>query len=150
QNSYGGPEGLKKLVEACHAHGIAVFLDVVYNHLGPEGNNFGKFAPYFTEKYTTPWGSAINFDGIYSDGDREYFASNALHWPEHYHIDGLRCDAVHETYDMGEVNFWELTHEKVKALGQRLGRHLHLAAECDLNSPRVVMSPEFGGWGFTA
>src|SRR5690606_29059914 len=150
QNSYGGPNGLKKLVNACHHRGIAVFLDVVCNHLGPEGNYFGKFGPYFTEKYTTPWGSAINFDGKWSDGVREYFANNALHWFEHYHIDGLRCDAVHETYDMGAVNFWELTHDKVKALGQRLGRHLHLVAESDLNSPRVVMPPEVGGWGFAA
>lgn len=150
QNSYGGPDGLKALVDACHLQGIAVFLDVVYNHQGPEGNYLPLFGPYFTDKYCTPWGDAINYDGEYSDGVRGYFANNALHWMEHYHIDGLRCDAIHAVFDSGAVHFWELMHKKVKDLEQKLGRPLYLIAESDLNSPRVVKSPENGGYGFDA
>lgn len=150
QNSYGGPEGLKKLVDACHQKGIAVFLDVVYNHLGPEGNYLNKFGPYFTDKYKTPWGDAINFDGEWSDGVRDYFANNALHWFEHYHLDGLRCDAIHAVFDSGAVNFWELTQKKIKYVEQKLGRHFHLIAESDLNSPKVVRAPDLGGYGFRA
>src|SRR5690606_16440281 len=143
-------EGLKKLVDACHRKGIAVFLDVVYNHLGPEGNCFDKFGPYFTDKYKTPWGDAINFDGEWSDGVRDYFSNNPLHWFEHYHLDGLRCDAIHSVFDVGAVNIWELTQKKIKYLEQKLGRHFHLIAESDLNSPRVVLPPEVGGYGFRA
>ncbi|GAB2793644.1 malto-oligosyltrehalose trehalohydrolase [Rhabdobacter roseus] len=150
QNSYGGPEGLKKLVDACHARGIAVFLDVVYNHLGPEGNYFGQYGPYFTEKYATPWGTAINFDGDWSDGVRDYFALNVIHWFETYHLDGLRLDAVHTIYDTGAVSFWEFLHHKIRSLQQRVGRTFYLIAESDLNSPRVVKSPEVGGMGFEA
>ena len=150
QNSYGGPEGLKKLVDACHARGIAVFLDVVYNHLGPEGNYFAKYGPYFTDKYATPWGTAINFDGDWSDGVRDYFALNVIHWFEVYHLDGLRLDAVHTIYDTGAVSFWEFLHQKIKRLQQRVGRTFYLIAESDLNSPRVVKSPEIGGHGFDA
>ncbi|MEN6455851.1 MAG: malto-oligosyltrehalose trehalohydrolase [Prolixibacteraceae bacterium] len=150
QNSYGGPDGLKKLINACHQTGIAVFLDVIYNHLGPEGNYFHHFGPYFSDKYKTPWGEALNFDGEWSDGVREYFAGNALHWFENYHADGLRCDAIHMVYDSGAVNFWELTTEKVKALEQELGRSFYLIAESDLNSPKVIQSPHIGGYGFTA
>lgn len=150
QNSYGGPGGLKRLVDACHRTGIAVFLDVIYNHLGPEGNYFQHFGPYFSDKYITPWGRALNFDGEWSEGVREYFADNALHWFEHYHIDGLRCDAVHAVFDSGAVNFWELTTGKVNALQQKLGRPLYLIAESDLNNPKVINSPETGGYGFTA
>jgi maltooligosyltrehalose trehalohydrolase len=150
QNSYGGPEGLKKLVDACHQKGIAVFLDVVYNHLGPEGNYFSQYGPYFTHKYHTPWGDAINFDGEWSDGVREFFSNNALHWMENYRIDGLRCDAIHAVFDNGAVHFWELTSQKVKDLEQRTGKRFLLMAESDLNSPRVVRSPEQGGYGFDA
>src|SRR5690606_12465890 len=95
QNSYGGPQGLKRLVDACHAKGIAVFLDVVYNHIGPEVNYFRQFVRYFTEQYRTSWGDAINFDGEWADGVRAYFVGNALHWKKTYHLDGLRCHAVH-------------------------------------------------------
>ncbi|GAB3256343.1 malto-oligosyltrehalose trehalohydrolase [Larkinella harenae] len=150
QNNYGGPEGLKKLVDACHARGIAVFLDVVYNHLGPEGNYFALFGPYFTDKYHTPWGNAINFDGPYADGVRDYFSNNALFWFEHYHIDGLRFDAIHEVFDMGAVPIWELIHSQVKYLEHQLGRTLHLVAESDSNNPRVVKKPDTGGYGFDA
>lgn len=150
QASYGGPEGLKKLVDACHQKGIAVFLDVVYNHLGPEGNYFGQYGPYFTDQYSTPWGSAINFDGEYSDPVREYFSDNALYWFETYHLDGLRLDAIHTIYDNGAVSFWELLYNKVKLLEQRLGRPLYMTAESDFNSPKVMKVPEQGGLGFHA
>jgi maltooligosyltrehalose trehalohydrolase len=95
QNSYGGPKGLKTLVNACHKKGLAVILDVVYNHLGPEGNYLSNFGPYFTDRYKTPWGDAINFDGPYSDEVRQFFISNALYWITEYHIDALRIDAIH-------------------------------------------------------
>jgi maltooligosyltrehalose trehalohydrolase len=150
QNSYGGPEGLKTLVDACHQRGIAVFLDVVYNHLGPEGNYFSRFAPYFTDKYKTPWGDAINYDGEWSDGVREYFSNNLTHWFENYHIDGLRLDAIHTIYDNSAVHFWETCYTKVKDAEVRLGRKLYMTAESDLNSPRVVKRPESGGYGFDA
>lgn len=149
-NSYGGPEGLKKLVDACHSKGIAVFLDLVYNHLGPEGNYFSQYGPYFTDKYCTPWGDALNFDGDWSDGVRDYFSNNALHWFKTYHIDGLRLDAIHMVYDTGAIHFWELTTKKVKQLQQELGRTLYMTAESDLNSPRVIKDPELGGYGFDA
>lgn len=150
QNSYGGPEGLKKLVDACHAHGIAVFLDVVYNHMGPEGNYFSQFGPYFNDKYHVIWGSAINFDDEWSDGVRDYFANNPLHWFEHFHLDGLRFDAIHAVFDMGAVPIWQLIHQKVKQLEKQLGRSLHLVAESDLNDPKVIRQPELGGFGFDA
>lgn len=150
QNSYGGPEGLKLLVNACHARGIAVFLDVVYNHLGPEGNYLSQFGPYFTDQYNSPWGDAINFDGAWSDGVRAYISDNPLYWFEHYHLDGLRFDAIHAVIDNGAVHIWELIHRKVRKLEQRLGRRLYLTAESDYNSPRVVKNPEVGGYGFDA
>jgi maltooligosyltrehalose trehalohydrolase len=149
-HAYGGPEGLKKLVDACHAHGIAIFLDVVFNHLGPEGNYLNKFGPYYTDKYHTPWGDALNFDREWSDGVRDYFANNVLFWFEQYHVDGLRFDAIHEIYDRGAISIWELIHAKLKYLEQRLGRALYLVAETDLNSPRVLKSPDLGGYGFNA
>lgn len=150
QDSYGGPMALKKLVDACHQKGIAVLLDVVYNHLGPEGNYLARFAPYFTDKYHTPWGDALNFDGAWSDGVRRYFADNIIHWFTHYHIDGLRLDAIHEVYDRGAVPFWEYCHEQVQHLQQQAGRPLYLIAESDLNSPKVVKPPAAGGFGFDA
>lgn len=150
QHSYGGPVALKRLVDAAHAKGIAVFLDVVYNHIGPEGNYFPEFGPYFTNKYSTPWGDAINFDGEWSDGVRDYFTDNAIYWAEYFHIDGLRLDAIHAIFDMNAVNFFDLLHHKVKQFEQKAGRKLHLIAESDLNSPRVVKTTEHGGLGFTA
>ena len=90
-----GPTGLKRLVDACHARGLAVILDVVYNHLGPGGNYLREFGPYFTDRYATPWGQAVNFDGPGSDEVRRFFCDNALMWLRDYHLDGLRLDAVH-------------------------------------------------------
>lgn len=150
QNSYGGPEGLKRLVDACHQRGIAVILDVVYNHLGPEGNHFSSFGPYFTEHYRTPWGDAINFDGAWSDGVRAFFSNNPVFWLEHYHIDGLRCDAIHAVYDFGAMHFWELLYHKLREKEKELGRPFYLMAESDTNSPKVVKTPAEGGYGFAA
>jgi maltooligosyltrehalose trehalohydrolase len=150
QNSYGGPQGLKKLVDACHQKGIALFLDVVYNHLGPEGNYFESFAPYFTDKYKTPWGKAVNFDDAWSDGVKKFFSDNAIYWLKHFHIDGLRFDAVHYVIDLGAVHFWESIHEKICALENETGKKFHTIAESDLNSPKVTRPQKNGGWGFTA
>ena len=150
QNSYGGPEGLKELVDAAHEKGIAVFLDVVFNHLGPEGNYLDQFGPYFTNTYCTPWGNAMNLDGAWSDGVRAYFLQVILHFYENYHIDGLRVDAVHMMFDNGAVNFWELVSEELEIMREKLGRSFYLIAESDLNSPRIVKSPEYGGLGFNA
>ncbi|HEX2921757.1 MAG TPA: malto-oligosyltrehalose trehalohydrolase [Bacteroidales bacterium] len=150
QNSYGGPSGLKKLVNACHSMGIAVFLDVVYNHLGPEGNYFGSFGPYFTRKYQVPWGDAINLDDEWCDGVRDYFSDNPVFWLTNYHIDGIRVDAIHAIYDSGSRHFWDLTMEKIRDAEFREGRVMHVIAESDLNDPKVVKSSEVGGFSFEA
>jgi len=149
-HSYGGPEGLKKLVDACHQRGMAVLLDVVYNHLGGEGNYFDHFGPYFSEIYAIPWGSAINFDGANSDGPKGYFANNVIHWFQQYHIDGLRLDAVHCIFDNSAVTLWEVIHDKVKELEATTGRKYYLIGESDLNSPNIMKSPSDGGMGLDA
>ena len=145
--AYGGPEGLKRLVDACHARGLAVLLDVVYNHLGPSGNYLGRFGPYFTDRYATPWGDAVNLDGRQSDEVRRYLCDNACMWLRDYHLDGLRLDAVHALLDRSAIHFLEELAEEVKTLGAHLGRHLVLVAESDLNDPRLVRSPAVGGYG---
>ena len=147
---YGGPDGLKRLVDACHTRGLAVLLDVVYNHFGPVGNYSGKYGPYITERHHTPWGGAINFEGEGSDEVRRFFCDNALMWMRDYHIDGLRLDAVHEYVDRSAIHFMEQLSMEVKALSAVLGRRLVLIAESDLNDPRVVTSPEVGGYGMDA
>jgi maltooligosyltrehalose trehalohydrolase len=148
QNTYGGPDALKQLVDACHQRGLAVFLDVVYNHVGYEGNSLPFFGPYFTDKYQTPWGKAFNYDGAWSDGVKDFVIGNALHWADNYHIDGLRLDAVHEIFDRNAVRIWDLLHTTLRKWQQQSGRPFYLIAECDLNSPRVVAPPEVGGYGF--
>lgn len=150
QNSYGGAKGLKKLVDACHRQGLAVFLDVVYNHLGPEGNYLHAFGPYFTDRYRTPWGDAVNFDGPGSDGVRNYFISNALHWLTEYHLDGLRLDAVHGIYDFSARHILQELAEAVHLEGIALGRPLYVIAESDLNDIRLINPPEKGGYGLAA
>ncbi len=147
QDSYGGPEGLKKLVDAAHRQGIAVVLDVVYNHQGPEGNYIGEFAPYFTDKYKTFWGSALNFDDAYCDGVRNYYWQNALMWLDEYHIDGLRLDAVHAIWDFSANHFVGELSNQVRGLEQRTGRKKVLIAEFDLNNPRYIDDPLRGGYG---
>lgn len=150
QNSYGGPEGLKKLVNACHQRGIAVVLDVVYNHLGPEGNYLWDFAPFFTERYKTPWGWALNFDGEYSEEVRNYFISNALYWFEYFHVDALRLDAIHGIYDFSANHILKEMAEKTERLSQKQGRNFYLIAESDLNDSVVINERQQNGYGIHA
>ena len=149
-HAYGGPEGLKCLVDACHARGLGVILDVVYNHLGPDGNYLGRFGPYFTGRYGTPWGDAVNLDGRGSDEVRNFFIDNALMWLADYHFDGLRIDAVHAIFDASAFHFLEQLASEVRKLEASLGRHLVLIAESDANDPRIVRPPEAGGYGLDA
>jgi maltooligosyltrehalose trehalohydrolase len=150
QNTYGGPESLQRLVNAAHQHGLAVALDVVYNHLGPEGNYLSAYGPYFTDRYRTPWGQAINFDGVESDEVRRFFMENALYWLENYHFDGLRLDAVHGIFDFGARHFLAELKSAVAELSQRLGRRIHLIAESDLNDARLLHDTEHGGYDLDA
>jgi maltooligosyltrehalose trehalohydrolase len=150
QESYGGPEELKRLVDACHTAGLAVLLDVVYNHFGPSGNYTGKFAPYTTEKHHTPWGAAMNFEDEGSDEVRRFFSDNALMWMRDYHIDGLRLDAVHAFVDRSAIHFMEQLAAETANLSATIGRRLVLIAESDLNDPRVVTPREAGGLGMDA
>jgi len=150
QVSYGGADGLKDLVDACHRRGLAVILDVVYNHLGPEGNYLHAFGPYFTERYRTPWGDAVNFDGPGSDGVREYFIANALFWTREYHIDALRLDAVHSIFDFSARHILEELHEAVAAQAAALGRQVYVIAESDLNDSRLIRPRSRGGYGLAA
>jgi maltooligosyltrehalose trehalohydrolase len=148
--AYGGPDGLKRFVNACHAHGLAVLLDVVYNHLGPSGNYLGVFAPYFTERHHTPWGAALNFDGPDSNEVRRFFCDNALMWLRDYHCDGLRLDAVHAIVDTSAQPFLAQLAAEVKQLSIQLDRPLVLIAESDLNDPRLVLPTSRGGFGLDA
>lgn len=150
QNSYGGPGGLKRLVDECHRNGMAVILDVVYNHLGPEGNYLRDFGPYFTPKYKTPWGDAINFDGPYSDGVRDFFIENAVGWLKNYHIDALRLDAIHSITDMSATPFLQELARSVEVFSAAGPRKAFLIAESDLNDARVIRTGELGGFGFDA
>jgi maltooligosyltrehalose trehalohydrolase len=149
-HAYGGTDGLKRFVDACHARQLAIVLDVVYNHLGPSGNYLARFGPYFHHRYHTPWGAAINLDGPDSGEVRRFFSDNALMWLRDYHVDGLRLDAVHAFIDLSAVHFLEQLRHDVDRLEARLGRHLALVAESDLNDPRLVQSRERGGFGFDA
>ena len=150
QASYGGPEGLKRLVDACHQRGMAVVLDVVYNHLGPEGNYLSEFGPYFTDAYRTPWGQAINFDGADSDEVVKFFAQNALQWVGDFHIDALRLDAIHGIVDRNARPFLELLGCEVDRLAEETGRKIYLIAESDLNDSRFVLPRKANGYGLHA
>ena len=147
---YGGPEALKRFVDAAHRKGLAVLMDVVYNHFGPSGNYAGKFGPYFTSTHHTPWGEAVNLDNAGSHEVRRFFCDNALMWLRDYHCDGLRLDAVHAYMDRSAINFLEQLAGEVRELEAQLGRWFVLIAESDLNDPRLVMSPEVGGYGLDA
>ena len=149
-HAYGGPLGFKRFVDACHAHHLAVVLDVVYNHLGPSGNYLARYGPYFTNRYQTPWGEAVNFDDAKSDEVRRFFCDNALMWLRDYHVDGLRLDAVHAFMDSSAVHFLERLSVEVDELEATLGRHLVLIAETDQNDPRIVRSREAHGYGIDA
>jgi len=148
--NYGGPDGLKRFVDASHARGLAVVLDVVYNHFGPSGNYTGKFGPYVTNSHNTPWGDAVNFEDAGSDEVRRFFCDNALMWLRDYHIDGLRIDAVHAFVDRSAIHFLEQLATEVETLAAVLGRRLELIAESDLNDPRVVTPRKAGGYGINA
>jgi maltooligosyltrehalose trehalohydrolase len=148
--AYGGPDGLKRLVDACHARGLAVILDVVYNHLGPVGNYLARFGPYFTKRYASPWGEAVNFDGPGSDEVRRFVIDNARLWLADYHIDALRLDAVHAIFDASALHILEELAQETEALSARLGRRKYLIAESDLNDPRLVRRREVGGYGIDA
>ena len=150
QHSYGGPDGLKRLVDAAHAAGIAVVLDVVYNHLGNEGNYLRMFGPYFTDRHRTPWGEAINYDGPGSEGVRSYFVQNALYWIREYHFDGLRLDAVQNIYDESKPHILAEIQGNVQKLSPELGRRVCVIGETDENDARLVRSPSRGGYGFSA
>jgi maltooligosyltrehalose trehalohydrolase len=144
---YGGPNGLKRFVDACHAKGLSVILDVVYNHFGPVGNYTSKFAPYLTDRHKTPWGDAVNLDEGGSDEVRRFFCDNAIMWLQDYHCDGLRFDAVHAFIDSSAVHFMEQLSVEVERLGATLGKEFYLIAESDLNDPRVVRPREAHGYG---
>ncbi|GAC1333430.1 MAG: malto-oligosyltrehalose trehalohydrolase [Candidatus Dormibacteria bacterium] len=148
--AYGGPDGLKHLVNACHRAGVAVIMDVVYNHLGPDGNYLGAFGPYFTDVYRTPWGTALNFDGPGSDEVRRFFVDNAISWLRDYHCDGLRLDAVHAIIDTSATHFLRQVRDAVRELDGASGQTHWLIAESDSNDPRIVSPVDVGGYGFDA
>lgn len=150
QNSYGGATGLQKLVDACHRKGLAVVLDVVYNHMGPEGNYFTDFGPYFTNKYQTPWGQAINFDDNYSDSVRRYFIENLLMWFRDFHIDALRLDAAHAIHDNSDLHILREFRQYTDLLTKQTGRQHYLIVESDLNEPRFIRSIAADGYGMDA
>jgi maltooligosyltrehalose trehalohydrolase len=147
QNSYGGPAALQRFVDAAHARGLSVILDVVYNHLGPEGNYFEEYGPYFSSRYCTPWGQAINFDSAQCEPVRAFFIQNALYWLGEFHIDALRLDAVHGIYDFGARHFLAELREHVQDLASATRRQLSLIAESDLNDSRMLHRTVRGGYG---
>jgi maltooligosyltrehalose trehalohydrolase len=149
-HAYGGPDGLKRLVDACHVAGLGAILDVVYNHLGPSGNFLQRYGPYHTNRYKTPWGDAINLDDAGSDEVRRFLCDNALMWLRDYHFDALRIDAVHAIFDSSATHFLEQLAAEVHTLQGQLGRPLAVIAESDLNQPRLVTAPEAGGYGLDA
>jgi maltooligosyltrehalose trehalohydrolase len=162
QNSYGGPLGLQRLVDACHAADLAVFLDVVYNHLGPEGNYLGEFGPYFTERYRTAWGPAFNYDSAGCDPVRAFILDNVRMWIAGYHVDGLRIDAVHAIYDAAPRHILRDIKETADMAARSssrssspnregvVQRHVHVIAESNLNDVRLLQAPERGGYGLDA
>lgn len=150
QATYGGVAGLQRLVDASHGHGIAVVLDVVYNHLGPEGNYLPAFGPYFTDRYHTPWGQALNFDDAHSDEVRRYFIESALSFVRDVRVDGLRLDAIHAIFDQRALSFLEELTIAVQRIGDEQGRSVHVIAESGLNDPRLVRPRAAGGMGMDA
>jgi maltooligosyltrehalose trehalohydrolase len=145
QESYGGPHGLQRLVDACHAEGLALFLDVVYNHFGPEGNYLGEFGRYFNDRYKTPWGPAVNYDGHGCDAVRDYVLDNVRMWLEEFHFDGLRLDAVHAFFDLGARHILGAIEEVAEAVAARRGWPATIVAESDLNDPRLLHPRGRGG-----
>ncbi|PZP56636.1 MAG: malto-oligosyltrehalose trehalohydrolase [Micavibrio aeruginosavorus] len=150
QNSYGGPQGLKELINSAHAQGIAVILDVVYNHIGPEGNILFSLGPYIQDKYHTPWGEALNYDGNYSDDVRRYFLQTIWQWLTEYHLDGLRLDAVQTIFDTSPISFLQEVAALKQEAEKQTGRELILIAETDMNDPRILDPIDKNGIGFDA
>ncbi len=149
-HAYGGPEALIRFVDACHRAGLAVVIDVVYNHLGPAGSYLDRFGPYFTERYHTPWGAAVNYDDEGSDEVRAFVIDNALMWLRDYRCDALRLDAVHAIFDSSETHVLAELQQRVEELADETGRIVELIAESDLNDPRLVTPREHGGYGLAA
>jgi maltooligosyltrehalose trehalohydrolase len=147
---YGGPDGLKRFVDACHGRGLGVVLDVVYNHFGPSGAYAPMFAPYLNTSASNPWGASVNLDGPYADGVRRYIIDSALSWLRDYHVDGLRLDAVHAFVDSNAVHLLEQLTVEVESLSTHVGRPLFLIAESDLNDARLITAREAGGYGLQA
>ncbi len=147
---YGGPDGLKRLVDACHRRDLAVILDVVYNHFGPEGSYVDEFGPYRTNRFQTPWGSAVNFGDRGAAEVRRFIIDNAISWFRDYHVDALRLDAVHAFVDLTATHILEELASEVRSLESRLGRRLRVIAESDLNDPRLLRGPDQGGYGLDA
>lgn len=150
QNSYGGTRSFKRFIQECHKRKLAVILDVVYNHFGPEGNYLREFAPYFTDRYKTPWGDALNFDGEYSDGVRNFFIENVKHWLVNYHIDGLRLDAIDKIYDNSANHILKEIAENVKELNLKSKLNHFLIAESDLNDDKIIRPLDLYGYGLDA
>jgi maltooligosyltrehalose trehalohydrolase len=150
QSTYGGPKALKQFVDACHAKQLAVVLDVVYNHFGPEGNYVCNFGPYFTDRYQTPWGDAVNFDDACSDGVRRFFIENAIYWLKDFHFDALRIDAVHAILDFSAQPFLQELDAVIRELEQQLNRRIYLFPESDLNDTRLIRVREVGGFNLDA
>jgi maltooligosyltrehalose trehalohydrolase len=147
QGSYGGPDGLKRLVDAAHQFGLAVILDVVYNHLGNEGNYLRCFGPYFTDKHKTPWGDAINYDDAGCEEVRKYVIENALYWVGEYHIDGLRLDAIQTIRDDSPQHIISEIQQAVQEFSRESGRRICVIAESDENDAKLVRPPSSGGFG---
>ena len=150
QNNYGGPHGLQRLVDACHRHELAIYLDVVYNHVGPESNYLGEFGPYFTDRYKTPWGDAINYDRAGCDAVRDFVLDNVRMWLEEFHVDGLRLDAADAIFDLGARHILRAIKEVADAAGERRGWPAVVTAESDLNDPRLLYPADCGGHGLDA
>ncbi|HKG32712.1 MAG TPA: malto-oligosyltrehalose trehalohydrolase, partial [Gemmatimonadales bacterium] len=150
QSTYGGPGGFRRLVDACHAQGLAVILDVVYNHLGPEGNYLPEFGPYSSDRHHTLWGQGWNLDGPHSDEVRRYLLDNALYWLTEFHVDGLRLDAADQMVDLSAVHILEELASAVRLQADALGRRVVLIAESDANDPRFIRSQQLGGFGLDA
>jgi maltooligosyltrehalose trehalohydrolase len=150
QSTYGGPLGLRRLIDACHRHGLSVLLDVVYNHFGPEGNYVGDYGPYSTTRHRTLWGEALNFDGEDSAGVRRHVAANAAYWVRDYHIDGLRLDSIHDIHDDSPVHILKEVIMAAEMEAAQLGRPVHVMAESHDNDVRYVLPRDRGGFGFSA
>jgi maltooligosyltrehalose trehalohydrolase len=150
QSTYGGADGLRRLVDAAHDRGLAVVLDVVYNHLGPEGDVLPEFGPYFTDRYRTPWGAALNFDGAGSDEVRRFFVDNALQWVDDFHVDALRLDAVHAIADPSAYPFVEELTDAVHAFGETVRHPVYVIAESAANDARLITGKDRNGIGCDA